>query len=194
MSVLEAFGIASGILSIVMFVPYVRDILRHTTKPQRATWIIWTVLGCISFASQWAKGATDSLWLTGGQTLGVFVVFALAFPYGTGGLARRDIFSLVAAFSGLVLWYFTKEPLAALMIVIIIDVLGGWLTVLKAYEHPESETLITWILSATSGVLGAIAVGSLNYALLLYPVYLALINGTIAVSILLGRSKKHAQG
>ena len=91
---LKTLGLLSGFLSIIMYIPYLRDIFHHTTKPERASWLIWSVLGGIAFFSQFAKGATNSLWLTGAQTLGVFVVFILSLRYGVGGLVKRDIYAL----------------------------------------------------------------------------------------------------
>ena len=57
----------AGILQLVAGAPYVRDILRGTTRPQRATWTIWTTLSFVVLASQWASGATWSLVLMVGQ-------------------------------------------------------------------------------------------------------------------------------
>lgn len=190
MRMLQIFGLFSGFLSVVMYIPYLRDIFRHTTKPERASWLIWSMLGGIAFFSQLAKGATDSLWLTGVQTLGVFLIFLLSIRYGMGGLARRDIIALVAAGVGLILWYVTNEAAIALIFVIIIDAIGGWLTALKAYEDPASETLITWLLSGTSGIFAALAVGSLNYVLLAYPIYIAIINYIVVAAIVLGRRRQ----
>ena len=72
---LQIFGYFSALLSIIMIAPYIRDIFRLETKPERGSWFIWTVLGFIAFFSQLAKGATDSLWLTAGQTAAVFIFF-----------------------------------------------------------------------------------------------------------------------
>lgn len=188
---LQILGLTAGILSLLMYVPYLRDIFKLTTKPERASWFIWAVLGGIAFFSQMAKGATDSLWLTGVQTLGVVVIFLLSLRYGAGGLVKRDMWVLIGAGAGLVLWYVTREATIALLIVIVIDALGGWLTVLKAYEDPGSETLITWLLSGTSGIFAAFAVGSIDYVLLAYPVYIVLINYSVVGAILLGR--RHMQ-
>ncbi len=140
---LQFFGYTSAVLSIVMVIPYIKDVLALTTKPERASWFIWTVLGIIAFASQLAKGATESLWLTGGQTVAVLIVFLLALKYGAGGLGGRDIKALMAVGIGLILWYFTKEAAYALFIVIAIDGIGTLLTVVKAYQDPAprvSET------------------------------------------------------
>lgn len=186
---LAIFGYISAILSILMVVPYIRDILLLKTKPERASWFIWTVLGFIAFFSQLAKGATDSLWLTGGQTLAVLIIVLLSIRYGVGGLTKRDIRALIAAGIGLILWYVTKEAAWALLIVIAIDSVGTLLTAIKSYENPESETLSTWILSGTSGIFGALAVGSFHPILLVYPLYIVIANYTIVTTMLLGRKK-----
>ncbi len=184
------FGYISAALSILMIVPYIRDILKLQTKPERASWFIWTTLGFISFFSQLAKGATDSLWLTAGQTLAVFIVLGFSIKYGVGGFTKRDKRALLAAGFGLVLWYLTSEAAFALIMVILIDAIGSFLTMLKAYEQPETETLITWILSGTSGVFGVLAVGSLNWVLIAYPLYIVVANYVITGAILLGRRRK----
>ncbi len=184
---LQIFGYISATLSILMVLPYIRDVLALRTKPQRASWFIWTVLGSIAFFSQLAKGATDSLWLTFGQTLAVLLVLGFSIKYGVGGFSKRDISALCAAGIGLILWYLTDEPSFALLIVILVDAIGSFLTMIKSYKQPETETLITWVLSGTSGVFGLLAVGSFNWILIAYPLYIVIANYVITAAILLGR-------
>lgn len=186
---LAIFGYISAILSILMVAPYIRDILLLKTKPERASWFIWTVLGFIAFFSQLAKGATNSLWLTAGQTLAVLIIVLLSIKFGVGGFTKRDIRALIAAGIGLIIWYFTKEAAWALLIVIAVDSVGTLLTAIKSYEDPESETFSTWILSGTSGIFGALAVGAIYPILLAYPIYIIIANYTIVVTMLLGRRK-----
>ncbi len=187
---LQILGILAGLISVLCYFPYVRDILLKTTKPERASWLIFTVLGSIAFFSQLAKGASDSLWMTGVQTFGVALVFVMSIKFGTGGLTSRDIKALVVALIGLVIWYFTKEAFWALIISIIIDATGASLTILKAYEDPESETISTWFFGGLAGLVAAIAVGSWNFILLVYPLYICLANWTVVVSMLTSPNKK----
>ena len=189
MNNLYIFGLVAGLLSIVSYIPYIRDILKLQTHPERASWLIWSVLGGIAFFSQLAKGATDSLWMTGVQTFGVILIFGFSLKYGVGGLAKRDLLALLAAGIGLLLWYITNEPAIALLIFILIDALGAALTCIKTYEKPESETLVTWTLSGTAGIFGALAVGSLNPILLVYPIYIILANYAVIVAVYLGRKQ-----
>lgn len=190
MNLLQVFGYISAFLSIIMVVPYIRDIFLLKTKPERASWFIWTVLGFIAFFSQLAKGAVDSLWLTAGQTLAVLVIAILSIKYGTGGFTKRDIISLFFAGVGLVLWVITHDAAYALILVIVVDSIGSLLTLLKSYEDPESETAMTWILSGTSGIFGALAVGVFNPILLAYPIYIVVANYSIVISLLIGKFVK----
>jgi hypothetical protein len=185
----QYFGIASGIITGLSSVPYIRDILRHKTKPERASWFIWSILGAIAFFSQMAEGATDSLWLTGIDSLGVLITFLLAIKYGVGGFNRRDILALIVAGIGLLLWFFTHQAAVALFIIICIDLSGTILTVAKSYTDPESETLTTWIIMSVAGILAMISVGEFNPILLIYPLYIFLANFAVVVAMLLGRAK-----
>lgn len=187
---LQILGLLSGTLSAICYVPYIADILKGKTKPERASWLIWGVLGYIAFFSQLAKGATDSLWLTGIQSVGISIIFLLSLKYGVGGLTGKDIFALIAAAAGLALWFLTKEAAVALFIIIGIDAIGGFLTILKAYRYPSSETLVTWVLAGLSGILATFAVGNLNWILLTYPFYTFLLNSLVILAIILGK-KKH---
>jgi len=173
-----------------MILPYIRDIFRLETKPERGSWFIWTVLGFIAFFSQLAKGATDSLWLTAGQTASVFIIFVLSLKFGYGGLGKRDVRALIGAGVGLILWYLTREASFALVFVILVDSIGTFLTLMKSYKDPGSETLSTWVMSGTSGIFGMLAVGSFNLILLAYPFYIVLANYVIVGAILLGKRQK----
>ena len=182
-------GYLSGVAILLSFVPYLRDIFRRTTKPQRASWLIWTILGSISFFSQFSKGASYSLILTGAQAIGDLFIFIFAIKYGLGGFMKRDFFALILAGVGLWLWYLTSEAAIALFIVIAIDATGALLTTLKSYQHPTTETISSWVLTLIGGVLGCVAVGKLDFILLAFPAYICLASLSILIAIQLGVRK-----
>ncbi len=43
------FGIIAGILSFSAYIFYIAAILKGTTRPNRATWFIWSAIGVIIF-------------------------------------------------------------------------------------------------------------------------------------------------
>jgi hypothetical protein len=179
----QLFGFLSGILPMIGVIPYDRDIFRHKTKPHRGSFLIWSVLGGIAFFTQLAKGATWSLFLPGADTLATFSIFILSIWYGMGGLNKRDAAGLVLAGLGLVLWYFTEQPLVALLIVIGVDAIGTVLTLIKTWEDPHSETFSSWLLAALGGLFALLAVEKRSFSLLIYPLYIFIANGLVNIVI-----------
>lgn len=188
---LAMFGALSALLSTCAYLPYIRDTLACRTQPQRASWLIWSVLGCIAVCSQWYEGASHSLWFALAQVGGTMCVFALSITCGVGGfLSRRDRFVLLIAALGLLAWYMTDTSIYALIITISISLTGGAVTVIKAYRAPKSETLCTWLLSGLAAICAIAAVGQVDWVLLAYPLYLLALNGGIVLAILLGRMRQ----
>jgi len=188
---LQALGILSALVALSGSIPYIRDILRHKTKPHRITWLIFSILAAISFFSQAAKGASHSLWLPGVLTFDLFILFLFSLKYGVGGFTKSDKIALLIAAVGLAAWYFTNEAALALYAVVIVNVTGAYLTIEKAYKHPSSETLSSWILSTIAGFLAMLSVGSFNFILLLYPFTIFLMDGLVIAATLLGRNAKN---
>ena len=183
------FGLLSGLLPIIGAYPYIRDELKGKTKPHRMAEFMYAVLDSIAFASQVAKGATWSVILPGVGTVEMVTGFLLSLKYGMGGTSKKDIGALILATGGLVLWYFTKQPLTALFIVIGVDLISTSLVVIKTYHHPHTETLSAWFLSFLAGLFAAAAVGHWSFTLQIYPLVVALGNGAICLTILLRRGK-----
>lgn len=169
-------SITSGLLCLIAYVPYIRNILKGRTKPERMSWLLWFVLGMISFSAQASLGATFSLVLSAVLTLGSLVIFILSLRFGTGGLTRRDMVALVLSVVGFGLWIVTNRPLIALCINIVIGSLGTLLTILKIKEQPNSETSSTWLLASIAGLLSLLSINRIEFSLMAYPVYIVVTN------------------
>ena len=78
---------------------------------------------------------------------------------------------LAVAGLGLLLWLFTRQPLLAIIVVIIVDFAGFWLTLVKTWHAPHSETLISWDLSLAGSVISLLAINNWQPAVYLYPAY-----------------------
>lgn len=187
-SVKSIFGLLSGIGTIYAFIPYVADTVNNRTQPQRASWLIWSVLGSIAFFAQLYEGASASLWFVAAQVSGTIIVFILSIRCGSGVyLKSSDYWILCAAVFGLVLWFFAETATYSLMITITISLLGGSITVVRAFKNPDGETLSTWVIFLMASVCALFSVGSLNPTLLAYPMYLCVLYSAIVFAILLGR-------
>lgn len=190
MSAFAVFGLLSGLLSIYAYLPYIADTATGRTQPQRASWLIWSVLGAIAFFSQVYEGAGTSLWFAGVQVAGTIIVFALSIWVGIGKFLKSTDYTILGfAALGLVLWYLTDNAGYALAITISISLLGGSATVWKAYKDPQSETLSTWALSFLASICAVMSVGTVDWVLLAYPFYLLILYSAILVAMLIGRIK-----
>ncbi|WP_299046682.1 hypothetical protein [uncultured Tateyamaria sp.] len=190
---LRLCGLASAVLSIYAFFPYASDTIRGRTHPQRACWLIWSVLGSIALVTQSAEGATESLWFAAIQVIWTIAIFTLAIWRGTGPfLNPGDAYILAAAAMGLAIWAVTHDAAHALIITISISMLGGMATILKAYRAPGSETMATWIVSWIAAACAVFAVGSIDWILMAYPLYLLMLYSGIVGAMVLGRSRGRA--
>jgi hypothetical protein len=181
-------GLLGGVLAVIDPVPYVRDIVRGTTRPHRGTWLIWSVLGCTALASNWAAGGAWSLVVLVVQATSTVLVFALAVRRGVGGVSRGELALIGLAGAGVVGWAVSSEPLTATVFVVLADVVAAVMMVPKTWRDPWSETPSTYALSAGSGVCCTLAVGQLAADLLTYPVYFTLVNLSVTL-LILGRRR-----
>lgn len=166
--------------------PYLFDILRHKTKPERTTWFIWSVLGVIALSAQLQVHGGWSLLFVGLDAAGNLLVFLLSLHFGVGGWKLLDKIALVVAAAGLITAYVVRQPVVALLGVVLADVSGATLTIIKTYKAPASETTITWLCIGTASLLSALAVGKWQAAALIYPVYLTVANYGVVVAQALG--------
>lgn len=176
-------GVLAGVMSVADTIPYVRDILRGTTRPHRGTWLIWGTLAIVVVLSQRADGASWSLIMVVTDAVLTLLIFALSIRRGAGGVTRGEAAMIGIAGLGVAGWVVADEPLIATAGVVLADLTGAALMVPKTWRDPGSETLATYAFASIAGALAAGAVGALDASLLLYPVYFFLVNGAIALLI-----------
>jgi hypothetical protein len=177
------FGVLAGVVGVVDTVPYVRDIVRGTTRPHRGTWFIWGMLAIVVCVSQRADGASWSLVMAGTQAVLTSLIFVLAIRRGEGGLGATDGMLIAIAAGGMAAWVVVDEPVIATACVVAADLIAAAMMVPKVYRDPGSETLMTFALAGVGGALATGAVGATDASLLCYPIYYCLVNWAIALLI-----------
>jgi hypothetical protein len=182
-------GVLAGVLSVADTIPYVRDILRGSTRPHRGTWLIWGTLAIVVVLSQRADGASWSLVMVATDAALTLLIFALSVRRGVGGVTRGELAMIGIAAGGVAGWVIADEPVVATAGVILADLTGAAMMVPKTWRDPDSETLATFVFASGAGLLAAGAVGALDLSLLVYPVYFWLVNGALALLIIVARSR-----
>jgi hypothetical protein len=174
-------GVLGALVGVADSLPYLRDILRGSTRPHRGTWLIWSLLAILAYSAQRADGASWSVALTATQAVFTGLIFALGIRRGEGGLGGADLALIAIALAGVAGWIVAREPVVAVACVIVADLSATAMMLPKAYRDPGSETLSTFALASVAGALAAGAVGDLDVSLLLYPVYYCLANASVAL-------------
>ena len=189
----NVFGIVASICGIVGAAAYIKDTYFRKTVPHRFAWFIFLVISIISFASQYALGAHASLFFAGWFICNNVIIFSLSMRKngGYGGVTTINIVGLALAFLGIILWVTLSSPLAALLSVLVAEIIGALMIVFKAYQHPQSETWLMWTLGIVASGLNILAVGKYDPALLAFPVYLFVANTAIVSAIFLGSRISH---
>lgn len=182
-------AIITSILSIVCFLPYLRDIFKRKSTPHIYSWLVWSILqaeGTIAIIV--GHGSYGALGI-GIGTLFCIAIFILSFKYGTKNITKFDTICLVGSALSIVLWIFTKNPLTAVILISFIDFMAFMPTYRKGYEEPYTETVSTYLWSSISSMFAIVALTDYSVVTVLYLASLVLSNGTFVLLLLCRRSK-----
>ncbi|MDO8492101.1 MAG: hypothetical protein Q7S34_00480 [bacterium] len=187
------YGVIASILGVVGAATYIFDTYRRKTLPHRFAWLIFLIISVISFSSQFALGAKASLYYAGWFVCNNIIIFTLSLRKngGYGNFTASNFIGLSLAILGIILWVILSSPLAALISVLIAEVIGVSMVIIKSYQHPQTETIAMWALGIIASGLNILAVGKLDYSLLAFPIYLFIASIGIVLAILLGRVKSN---
>lgn len=176
-------GIAAGILALAAFIPYIFAILKNQARPSQTTWLIWMVQDILTLASYYASGAKETLWVPIGFTIGASAIAALSIKHGERGWSRLDIACLIGAGISILIWLTLNNPVIVLLMTLLIGAIGAVPTLRKAYYNPDSEDKLTWALFVISSIFNFLAVEEWKFAIVIYPIAIALIDGSIAAVV-----------
>lgn len=172
-------GPIAGIIGLIGFFPYFLEIFRGQTKPNRASWWIWGILGVILGISYYSSGATHSIWVPLCYAVCQLVTATLSLKFGEGGWSRLDLQCLIGAGISLLLWWILDSALIAMMACLVIDLFGAVPTLKKSYLKPDSESFLSWSIFFIANSLNLLAIGQWNFALSAYPLYLFFLSGSL---------------
>lgn len=178
-------GILSLAIGIISYAFYFRDILRGKTKPDGASWFIWGLLAAITFFAQFSSGAAAGAWITAFTAVICVAISVFAFYLGHGQVKQIDLISLFLALGGIGLWLYTNNPMAAVVIVIVVGAIGFIPTFIKAFYKPHEETGVTFAMNASKFAVAFFALGSMHPVNWLYPAAMVLMNASLAAMIFL---------
>lgn len=161
-------------LTLIAFFPYIRSIIAGATRPHVFSWVIWGATTFVVFLAQLEDGGGTGAWPIG--VSGMITIFIALLAYikrADISITLTDWLFLVAALSSLPFWYFTSDPLWAVVILTAVDVLGFGPTVRKAYCMPHSESLLFFGLFAARNLIVILALENHSITTVLFPAVIA---------------------
>lgn len=185
----ETLGISAVVIGFIGYVPYFRTIFSGKTKPHAFTWLVWGVLTAIAFGGQVVDGGGAGAWVTGFTAIISFVIFILGLVKGEKDFPLADWLCLAGCMVALALWAITNDPILAIVLITVIDILAFIPTFRKSYSKPYSEPAFTYALSGLKFLVSLFALQQLSAVTVLYPASLVLTNGLFVLLLLVQRKR-----
>ena len=169
-------AVISVALSILSGLSYVTATLRGEAKPNRVTWLLWSVAPMIGGFAQLASGVGLSTAVIFASSVMPLCVFLASFKnrnaywkletfdYGCG------VFSLMAV----LLWAITANPVVAIVFSLLSDILAAVPTIRKFVTHPETEDRRSYVLAAAGNLIGLLSIREYSFESVAFNAYLAL--------------------
>lgn len=178
--------ILSAVISVLGSVAYIRDTIKGKSKPNRISWLMWSVAPLIGTGAALSAGAdiwaTTRIFLSGFLPL---IVFTISFinPKSFWKLNKFDficgIFSLIA----IIVWSIIGFPIIAILFAVIADGFASLPTIIKSWKYPETETGLTFLASFLATLLILPSIQKWNIENSAFQIYLLLANAFIISAI-----------
>ncbi|MDX8385810.1 MAG: hypothetical protein R8M11_04735 [Gallionella sp.] len=183
--ILSAIAIA---ITLVAFLPYIRSIIKGVLKPHVFSWIIWGTTTFVVFLAQLDDNGGAGAWAIGFSACLSILIALLAFLKRSDiSITKIDWMFLVMAMSSLPFWYFTSDPMWAVVILTVVDLLGFGPTIRKAYNFPLSESPAFFGLFATRNLIVIMALENHTVTTVLFPAAIALASISLITMIVYRR-------
>ena len=179
--------LASALITIGAIVPYIRDIIHGDTKPNIVSWMTWTLITCLTTVAELSAGDWKTAVLTGAAMMETAAVVVLGFRYGYVRYTRFDILCQIAALIGLTLWLAFDSPLTAVIASVAIDLVAAFPTFRHSWLSPHEETWPTFAMSGVGACIALFALNSYTLISVSFPLYMVILNISIAGTILVAR-------
>jgi len=165
LTIQNTFVVIASLLSAIASLPYIYSILRGETKPSGASWWSWTLITMVTVVSSWFAGASWQvlvlpIWLCFVQ----FGIAILSIKRGDNNWDGLNKVCVAGVLVGVILWILVGEPLIALVIGIIADMLASIPNFRHVFKNPEQENRTGWTLGWLSSVFELFAMGKWSVA------------------------------
>ena len=176
------FGAALNLSGVAV---YIKDTLKGTTKPNRVTYLLWSIAPMIASGAALVSGvrwAVLPVFMTG---FGPFLVFLASFvnPNSYWKLRSYDYICGVFSVLALTLWGITSNPIIAIVFAIISDAFAGLPTLIKSWTNPETESGIAYFLAMLGTLTTFAAIKSWAFSEYGFASYIIFMDGLLTLAV-----------
>jgi len=180
----QFLGSISVALTLLGYAPYFRSILKRKTKPHMFSWIVWGIVNAIACAGQFSRGAGAGSWVAGLTAFLCILIAGLSTTYGEKNITKSDWVAFIVALTAIPLWRFTNDPLGAVILATLIDVVGCYPTIRKSYTKPHEENAFIWSIAALRSFISFFAIEHYSLVTTFFPITMIFTNGGLAALVL----------
>lgn len=176
-------------IQMVGIISYGRDVIKGTVKPNRVTWLLWSIapiIGTVAAMSTGVKWSVLPVFMAG---FGPLIIFIISFVNKKSywQLTKFDYFCGASSILALALWLITKQAELAITFAIISDLFAAIPTIIKSWQEPETETVAPY-LAGLFGIMSSFWIVKLwTFSELAFPIYLIVLN--IILVLIIARKK-----
>lgn len=170
----EYFAVIGAVIASFGGIYYLYETITGKSKPNRITWLLWGLLPMITFVAQRVQGVEGLSWASFAAGFTPLLIVGASFLNKKAYWKTQplDYILMVAAVLGIVLWFITKEPNIAILLVLIADLLASIPTIIKSFKHPETESWIAYAISSLGFGISILAIHVFNFENSAFVIYL----------------------
>ncbi len=172
------FIIIGTLIGAVGSVAYLIDTVKGKVKPNRVSFLLWSIVPFIAFFAQIKQGVGLEALMTFSTGFLPLTVFIASFvnKQAKWKLTWFDLICGILSLVGLVLWMITKVGNVAIFFCIVADGLAAVPTIVKAYKYPDTEIAWPWITTVFGVVLTLLTLSTFTFANCGFILYILVVN------------------
>jgi len=187
MELKTVFGILSGIIGLIAFIPYIKESILHDSQPHPFTWLIFSITQGAGAGITWEGGGKEGSFLLLIGSILCLVIFLLSLKNSSSIITKSDIAILSIAFLAIALWLFLEAPILSILIISGIDAIGYVPTFRKSYTQPQKEPISIWASFILANCFAMLALGEYNILTLSYLLTITVANIALVTFLIIRR-------
>jgi len=182
----EYFAYLSILFGITGSYYYIKDTIYGKTKPNRVSWIFWTIAPFVGSYIGYKSGVSAPLLISTFMAgfCPLLIVIASFFNKNSyWKINKFDILCGALSFTAIIIWITTKNGTLSLVFAILADLFAGVPTIVKSWKYSDTEIITPYSFGILNQIITFLIITNFSFQNYAFPFYLILINLTIILGI-----------